>query len=131
MQTMPSRYRVLVADDAPAVRQALRWVLAEIPDLEIVGEASDGTETLQLAQETKPHLVILDIQMPGMDGYAVTPLLKQMPEPPRVILLTGQTEPNGAERARLAGSDGYVEKTMGWTKFFDEIRKVLDKADEK
>jgi DNA-binding NarL/FixJ family response regulator len=125
MNPIPSRYRVLIADDVPVVLQALRWVLNEVPELEIVGEASDGIQVVARARETSPHLVILDIQMPGLDGYAVTQQLKQMPAPPRIILLAGQSDETGPERARIAGCDAYVEKAEGWLVLIEQIRRVL------
>jgi DNA-binding NarL/FixJ family response regulator len=120
-----TRYRVLIADDAPAVRQALAWVLADVPELEIVGEAADGIETLACARETKPHLVILDIQMPQLDGYAVARKLKQDESPPRILFLTGHSDSQGPEKARLAGGDGYIEKSKGWLALIEQIRQVL------
>jgi DNA-binding NarL/FixJ family response regulator len=119
------RYRVLIVDDAPTVREALGWVLGDIPELEIVGNASSGAEALASASSMRPHLVILDIQLPDLDGYAVAQQLKQLVSPPRILFLTGQRDPAGAEHAQQAGGDGYIEKSVGWLALLEEIRRLL------
>ena len=70
--TPPLPYRVLIVDDVPAVRAALRWTLDEEPDLHVVGEASDGGEAIRQAATLRPDLVILDLQSGGLNGDAAT-----------------------------------------------------------
>jgi CheY-like chemotaxis protein len=79
---LPLPYRVLIVDDVPAVREALRWALENEPDLVVVGEAGTGADALTCATTLAPDLVILDIELPTLDGYAVTRVLKASAHPP-------------------------------------------------
>ena len=118
-------HRVLIVDDAPAVREALMWLLENEADLEVVGEAEDGREALQRATELEPDVVILDIELPHLDGYAVTRSLKQMPEPPLVFLLSAHGDPLSRKRGVEAGSDGFIEKGTDWPQLVARVRRAL------
>jgi DNA-binding NarL/FixJ family response regulator len=122
--------RVLVVDDAPAVREALRWMLQELPGIELVGEAANGHEALVRAEQLVPQLVILDVRLPLLDGYSVAQRLRRMAIPPRIIFLSGQSDPQGYVRAREAGADAYVEKGQGWDALLQVIRQTLSDLDE-
>jgi DNA-binding NarL/FixJ family response regulator len=71
--------RILIVDDAPAVRESLRWLLEDEPGLTVIGEAPTGSLALQMAVNLKPDLVILDVELPDMDGFVVTSQLKAQP----------------------------------------------------
>ena len=71
--------RLLVVDDRPTVRTGLRIWLALEPDLEVVGEASDGSEAISLTQALRPDVVLMDVEMPGMDGISATAALRSLP----------------------------------------------------
>jgi DNA-binding NarL/FixJ family response regulator len=118
-------HRVLIVDDAPAVREALMWLLENESDLEVVGEAADGPQALQRANELEPDVVILDIELPHMDGYEVTRALKELPEPPLVILLSVHGDPLSRKRGAEAGSDGFIEKGADWPQLVAHVRQVL------
>lgn len=120
-----SPYRVLIVDDAPSVREALRWLFDSETDLEVVGEAADGHAALHSALELKPDLVILDIELPGVDGYAVTRSLKALPQPPIVVLLSVHGDPFSRQRGLEAGSDGFIEKGTDWPHLVAQIRQTL------
>lgn len=122
---LPAPYRVLIADDAPTVREALRWVLENEPDFTVVGEASDGVEALDRALALRPDVVILDIEMPRMGGATVTRMIKACPSPPIVIVLTVHGELDIRRQAAEAGSDGFVEKSHGWLELIKKIRYAL------
>lgn len=79
------RLRTLIVDDEPPAREKLRRLLSNNPNVDLIGEAEDGTQALQLIEEKKPELVLLDIQMPGLDGFEV---LRMLEEPPLIIFVT-------------------------------------------
>jgi CheY-like chemotaxis protein len=118
-------HRILIVDDAPTVREALHWLFEEEPDLHIVGEAGDGMEALQTAIELVPDAVILDIEMPFMDGFALTRQLKALPAPPVVILLSIHGDDYSRQRGAEVGSDAFVEKTGDWPQLISELRRAL------
>src|ERR1041384_5327131 len=80
--------RVLLADDHPIVRDGLRKLLSLEDDIEVVGEASDGREVVQVVQDTRPDILILDLRMPYMHGLATLHALQQLERKVRVIVLT-------------------------------------------
>jgi DNA-binding NarL/FixJ family response regulator len=126
MENLPAAaYTVLIVDDAPAVRQALRWALENELDMTVVGEAGEGQEALERAEALRPDVVILDIELPGLDGYAVTRALKARPDPPAVLYLTVHSDAASRTRGRVAGGDGFVEKGSGWPELLAQIRRVL------
>jgi two-component system response regulator AlgR len=84
--------RVLIADDETPARERLRSLLAEIPDVEVVGEAANGEQALRLTVDTSPDVVLLDIRMPGMDGIEAARQINSLVEPPAVIFTTAYDE---------------------------------------
>ena len=118
-------YQVLIVDDAPAVREGLRWLLENEPDLSVVGEAGDGPEALELAARLAPDLVILDIELPGADGFYVAQALGAAPAPPAIIFLTIHTDARSMQRARAVGCTSFVAKTGNWGLLLAEIRRAL------
>ena len=102
--------RVLVVDDHGVVRKGLRTFLSLDPELEIVGEASNGEEAVQTAMQLKPDVVLMDLKMPRMDGIAATSAIrKQLPET-EVIALTSVLEDTSVVGAVRAGAIGYLLK---------------------
>ncbi len=100
--------RVLIADDRPQVRSALRLLLRQEPNLTVVGEAGDTEQLLELAAEQQPDLVLLDWELPGWDGFATLTELRAAQPELVVIALSGRPE---ARRAALeAGVDAFVSK---------------------
>lgn len=123
----PSRdpYRILIVDDAPAVRESLGWLVENEPDLTVVGSVSNGSDALQQTVRLKPELVILDIELPDMDGFSVTRRLKAMPNPPLVVLLSVHGDPVSRQRGSEAGCDAFVEKGQGWHALLAVLREAL------
>jgi DNA-binding NarL/FixJ family response regulator len=80
--------RVLIVDDDALVRAGLRMILAAATDIAVVGEASDGAQVPAAVKEYEPHVVLMDIRMPGTDGLAATEALRVRPGAPEVIVLT-------------------------------------------
>jgi DNA-binding NarL/FixJ family response regulator len=125
MSSVPAPYRVLLVDDAPTVREGLRWLLENEPDLEVVGEACNGLEALQGTMALMPDIIILDIDMPVMDGFEVARAIKAALDPPLILFVSVHGESEFRERARAAGGDGYAEKGKGWPELIAELRELV------
>jgi DNA-binding NarL/FixJ family response regulator len=80
--------RVLIADDHRVVRDGLRYLLDQEPDMDVVGEAGDGHQTLRVVAATRPDVLLLDLYMPVLDGHGVLGELRGTPNPPAVVVLT-------------------------------------------
>jgi DNA-binding NarL/FixJ family response regulator len=106
----PSARRVLLVDDSPQVRQELRTLLPLVGDIEIVGEAADGREALRLAEALHPDVVLLDLQMPVMDGYEAARQIKARCSTCRVVALTVYVDSDSQRRAAQAGVDAFLVK---------------------
>ena len=102
--------RVVIADDDAVVVESLRIVLDAQPDIEVVGCGTDGTETVRLAGQAAPDVVLLDIQMPGVDGLAAAEKILAVPKPPRVVFLTTFSDDEYIVRALALGAAGYLIK---------------------
>jgi DNA-binding NarL/FixJ family response regulator len=107
--------RVLIVDDLPRVREGLANVLnlagnSREHRVQAVGEAFDGYEAVRQAQRLRPDVVLMDLEMPGLDGYAATQRIKAVLPDVRVIILSIHNDAEVRQRARTAGADGYVEK---------------------
>jgi len=103
--------RVLLADDERLIRAGLRMILAAEPDIEVVGEASTGTEAVQAAGRLQPDVVVMDIRMPQLDGLEATEHILAGPEPrPRVIVLTTFDVDEYVYRALRVGASGFLLK---------------------
>jgi DNA-binding NarL/FixJ family response regulator len=116
--------RILLADDHAIVRRGLQMVLSLEPDLTIVGEASNSSEAVALAEKLRPDLVLMDLKMPGLDGAAATRLIKQSQPETRVLILTGVNVDEQIAQALQAGADGYVLKEVDPDELVRAIRLV-------
>ena len=114
--------RILIADDHGVLRAGLRALLSAEPDLEVVDEAADGEETLRLASELSPEVVLLDISMPGASGIEITRRLKQALPETRVLILTVHEDESLLQEAIRAGASGYVIKRAVESELIDSIR---------
>lgn len=102
--------RVVLVDDQALFRAGIRMVVASQPDLEVVGEASDGAQAIEVVRATRPDVVMMDIRMPVMDGLAATEALLADPDPPRVVMLTTFDLDEAAARAIQRGASGFLLK---------------------
>ncbi|GGP37239.1 response regulator [Streptomyces abikoensis] len=116
--------RILLADDQPLVRSGLRVLMADHPDLEVVGEAATGSEAVRLVGELDPDVVVMDIRMPGMDGIEATRLITAGPTAARVLVLTTFDEDDHVRGALRAGASGFVVKDMALDDILAAIRVV-------
>jgi DNA-binding NarL/FixJ family response regulator len=118
--------RILIADDHGVVRRGLRMFLALDPELEVVGEATDGAEALRLARELKPDVVLMDLLMPVMDGIAATSAIRRELPDTEVIALTSVLEDASVVGAVRAGAIGYLLKDTQ----AEELRRAIKAAVE-
>jgi len=102
--------RVLLADDHKLVRAGIRALLSEIPAVQVVAEASDGREAVELAREHHPDLVLMDISMQGLNGIEATAHLRREQPQIRVIVLSMHTSVEHVAQALRAGASGYMQK---------------------
>lgn len=116
--------RILIADDHPILRSGLRVLLGAAPGLEVVGEAGSGEETLRLAEELRPDVVLLDIGMPGESGIETVRRLKAKLPALKVLFLTMHEEEGMLLEALGAGGDGYLIKRADDAEIIQAIRVV-------
>lgn len=121
--TVPS-IRVLLVEDHTIVRQGLRALLGSSSDLEVVGEAKDGVEAVQLASELKPDVVVLDLSLPVLHGSEALRRIKAGTAA-KVVVLSMHSSPEVVARAREAGCDGYVVKGGDVAELGRAIRDAL------
>jgi two-component system response regulator NreC len=117
--------RTLIVDDHGVLRAALRALLGSHPNLEVVGEASDGQEMLRLADDLQPDLVLMDISMPQLNGIDATRALKERLPDTRVLILTVHEDEELLREALRAGASGYVVKRALESELLDAIAAVL------
>ncbi|MFF5538305.1 response regulator [Streptomyces cinerochromogenes] len=116
--------RVLLVDDHQVVRRGLRTFLEVQDDIEVVGEAADGTEGVARAEELRPDIVLMDVKMPGMDGIDALRRLRELDNPARVLIVTSFTEQRTVVPALRAGAAGYVYKDVDPDALAAAIRSV-------
>ena len=112
---------ILLADDHRMIREGLKQLLEMDPGIEVVGEAGDGYECLNLANKTKPNIVLLDLNMPNLDGLQVLNIMKQQKMICKVIILTIHNEVDYLIKALDNGCDGYVLKDSD----FNTLKKAI------
>jgi len=118
--------RILIADDHPMMREALRTALADEPDMQVVGEATNGLEALRFAAEHKPDVIIMDLLMPVMDGLEATAAIFAANPQARILISTSLEDEEKILAAIQAGALGYFPKTAPRTFLLEAIRKVAD-----
>jgi DNA-binding NarL/FixJ family response regulator len=116
--------RVLIADDQALVRGGFRLILQAQKDMEVVGEAEDGRQALQLAKELKPDVVLMDIRMPELDGIEATRRLGDSPDAPRVLMLTTFDMNEYVYEAMKSGASGFLLKDVRPEQLADAVRTV-------
>jgi DNA-binding NarL/FixJ family response regulator len=116
--------RVLIADDQALLRGGFRLILDAQPDLEVVGEASDGTEALRLAEELAPDVVLMDVRMPELDGIEATRRLSEREGAPKIVMLTTFDTAEVVYDAMLAGASGFLVKDLPPEQLASGIRTV-------
>jgi DNA-binding NarL/FixJ family response regulator len=119
-----SKIRVLLADDHGVVRKGLRFVLENEPDIEVVGEASDGRQAIEASDEKNPNVVVMDIAMPRLNGIdATAQIMKHQPQT-GVIILSMYSDEEYLLRALTAGAKGYLLKDTAESELVNAVRTV-------
>ncbi|MDU0253157.1 response regulator transcription factor [Streptomyces sp. PU10] len=121
---MADAIKVLLVDDHQVVRRGLRTFLEVQDDIEVVGEAADGAEGVDRAQELKPDVILMDVKMPGMDGVDALRRLRELDNHARVLVVTSFTEQRTVVPALRAGAAGYVYKDVDPDALAGAIRSV-------
>ena len=106
----PKPLRVVIADDHRLFAEALEAILTTDERIEVVGQASDGAQAVELARKLDPDVVLMDVSMPVLDGFAATREIREESEGIRVLMLTGSNSRADVDRSREAGAAGYVTK---------------------
>jgi len=120
------KIRVLIADDHAVVRSGLRSILEHEDDIEVVGEAADGHQALESAQELLPDVILMDINMGDWDGVTATRRVRNSTPSSRVIVLTNYDEDNLVFSSIRAGASGYLLKEVTGHQLTNAIRTVAD-----
>ena len=106
----PKPLRVLIADDHRLFAEALEAILAGDDRIGVIGQASDGSEAVELARALDPDVVLMDVSMPVLDGFEATREIRAAGESVRVLMLTGSNSRADVDRSREVGASGYVTK---------------------
>ena len=120
----PTKIRVLIVDDHAVVRQGIRTFLETAPDLEVIGAVEGGAQAVRLAQECKPHVALVDMVMPGLDGVETTRAIRSASPNTQVIIFTSYHEDGHIFPAIRAGALSYLMKDAAPTEIADAIRKA-------
>jgi DNA-binding NarL/FixJ family response regulator len=120
----PRPIRILISDDHPIVRDGLRKLLGLEDDFEVVGEAGDGEATVLLVEKLDPDVLLLDLRMPGVDGFGALQRLRKLNRRTRVIILTASEDKNEFVQAMKLGCSGIVLKQTAADLIIKSIRRV-------
>lgn len=116
------KIRVLIVDDSSVVRDGLQSILGADPNIEVVGHAADGLEAIVQAEQLQPGVILMDAQMPEMDGVEATRRIKERSPNIKVLVLTVHT--TYIQAALAAGADGYLMKDSGRQELLQAIRNL-------
>ncbi len=119
-----NKIRLLVVDDQTVVREGLVAILANYPEVEVVGQASDGNQALEIVKQAKPNVVLLDLVMPGLDGLATIPKIREIAPGARILVVTSFAESDRVYQAIKAGALGYILKDATREQLIQAIRDV-------
>ena len=125
---MPEKTRVLVVDDIAETRENIRKLLQFEADIEVIGAARTGKEAVQLTDELKPDVVLMDINMPDMDGITATEMIRQRNPVAQIVILSVQGDPNYMRRAMLAGARDFLTKPPMADELISAVRRAGEMA---
>lgn len=120
------RIRVLLVDDHALVRLGFRRLLEDDPEIEVIGDATDGAEAVELAKKLRPDVVVMDYAIPVQNGALATRNIRAVLPEVRVLMLSMHTEPSYIENSRQAGASGYLLKNAIDLELVSAVKAVLD-----
>jgi DNA-binding NarL/FixJ family response regulator len=123
---LPDPVRVVLCDDVAMLRELLRYELEEDDDVRVVGEASDGLEAVRMVGDLQPHVVVLDLAMPGLDGLEAIPLMLAVDPPPQIVVHSGFDADLMRPRVLALGATRYIEKGGMLSSVRTAIRELID-----
>ncbi|MCS7019527.1 MAG: response regulator transcription factor [Cytophagales bacterium] len=121
---MPENIKIVIADDHPVMRLGLSHLIKNEPDMQVVGVAANGTEAIRIAKETSPDVIILDINMPEMDGLSLANHLKEELPELRIVIFTAHHNEAAFNAAIDAGVEGFISKENVFADLSEGIRQV-------
>jgi DNA-binding NarL/FixJ family response regulator len=124
-KSLPKPARVLIADDHRLFAEALEAILSADERIEVVGQATDGEEAVELAVRLKPDVVLMDVSMPVLDGFEATREIRARRGTSRVLILTGSNSPADIDRSRGAGASGFVTKDRIASELVEAIVELM------
>src|SRR3954465_1601774 len=123
---MAERFRVLICDDVPMLRELLRYELEEDDGIVVVGEADNGNDGVRLVKELVPDLVVLDLAMPRLDGLEAITLMRAVAEPPIILVHSGFDAATMRDRVLALGAERYLEKGGNLGEVRMAVREGMD-----
>jgi two-component system response regulator DesR len=117
--------RAVIVEDSPLVMKELAVLLKQQSDVQLIGSATDGCGAVRRVMELRPDLVLMDLQLPGINGLEATRQIKARSQAPAIILVTADDTPGCRAAARAAGTDGFVGKQHLFTRLRPAIRKLF------
>jgi DNA-binding NarL/FixJ family response regulator len=118
--------RVVLADDHPIVRASIRRLLEKADDIEVVGEASNGMETIRMVEELTPDVLLLDVEMPGMKGFEVARRLQAAGAPVRILALSAYDDKQYILAMLASGAAGYLTKEEAPQTIIHAVREAVE-----
>lgn len=118
------RTRILIADDDRSFAEMMRSALAMHDEFDVVGVVGNGAEAVASATSLKPTVVLMDVAMPVLDGIEATRQMRELPDPPTVVLITGEDVQSGDKRAYEAGAAAYLRKSQQLVSVIDVVVAV-------
>jgi len=124
---MSKNITVLIVDDLPETRENVRKLLQFEQDIEVIGQAGTGEEAIELAQQQKPDIILMDINMPGVDGIGASQKISELVPQSQIVIMSVQSDSNYLRRAMLAGARDFLTKPFGGDELVAAVRRVYDK----
>jgi DNA-binding NarL/FixJ family response regulator len=128
-QAMDRRLRILIADDHPIIRKAVRATLEQHPRFEVCGEAEDGLKAVEEAQKLKPDVVVLNVSMPVLDGFGAAREIKAKLPETAIVILSSSVDHRFIEEAKRIGARAYVAKTKAGEALVKAIEVAVSEDD--
>jgi pilus assembly protein CpaE len=124
---MSQNISVLIVDDLPETRENVRKLLQFEPEIEVIGQAGTGEQAIEMAQESKPDIILMDINMPGIDGIGASQTISELVPHSQIIIMSVQSDADYLRRAMLAGARDFLTKPFGGDELITAIRRVHEK----